>query len=356
MDLMQNPLAFLNPDYRNSAAKLHERYGWAAPFPHIVLDNFLDTVFCQQLLESFPGFSEQYAVNEDGRTGGKAVITTLPDLGPAYAQLHTMFQSSEFRQWLSDLSGIPHLLFDPEYFGGGTHENIHGQCLDPHVDFSIHPTTLWYRRLNFLLYLNKDWNPSWGGNLELHSNPRNQKENVKSSVAPLFNRCVIFTTSDRSWHGFPEIHSPEGPQFSRRSIACYFFTREAPATRASRNSTVYVDLPIPSDNRNVNTVKRYLARREQHLDRLLRFEQTRANEIVNQSLKLMHDRSLHLSEDMAHHPDPAVQDRYALLLDRLITQAYERINELEHYRMRQLDAFRVQNFGKSLDDGTKAYD
>src|SRR5690606_14149477 len=120
----------------------------------------------------------------------------------AYATLDRGLRSPEFLNLLSRISGIPNLLFDPHYYGGGTHENLHGMELDPHIDFNLHPETGLHRRLNLLLYLNDEWDESWGGALELHTNPwlHPALDEVKT-ISPVLNRCVIFATSDRSWHG-----------------------------------------------------------------------------------------------------------------------------------------------------------
>ena len=42
-------------------------------------------------------------------------------------------------------------------------------------------------------------------------------------VLPVFNRCVVFTTSDDSWHGHPDpLACPQG--MTRKSIATYYYT------------------------------------------------------------------------------------------------------------------------------------
>ena len=57
------------------------------------------------------------------------------------------------------------------YYGAGTHENFHGAGLDPHFDFNIHPKTAQHRRINAIVYLNKNWDPSWKGSICFHSDP-----------------------------------------------------------------------------------------------------------------------------------------------------------------------------------------
>jgi hypothetical protein len=106
-----------------------------------------------------------------------------------------------------------------------------------------------HRRLNLIVYLNKDWKREWGGSLEIHSNPRRPAENQIRSFEPLFNRAVMFETNEHSWHGFPKIELPEGERHrSRKSISIYLYTRERPVEEvAPVHGTFYVHRPL--DNR-----------------------------------------------------------------------------------------------------------
>ena len=219
----------------------------ADPFPHLVVDDFLPDDFYGELAESFPRFDEKAALNEFGEAGRKAVREKLPELGPAYARFDDLMKSSDFLGRLSQITGIPDLLYDPLYIGGGTHENLEGQELDPHVDFNYHPTTRRHRRLNLILFLNDEWDESWGGALQLHRNPWEPDADVVKTVAPKANRAVLFETSERSWHGFRKIQLPAAHKnLTRRSIAVYFYTETSPAEgAATEHSTIYVPRPLP---------------------------------------------------------------------------------------------------------------
>lgn len=258
---------------------LAEQYRAAKPFCHIVVDGFLDEAFALALLAEFPAFAESRAVNEAGELGGKAVVERIRSLGHGYRQLDALVRSSEFLLLVSRLTGIPDLLYDPHYFGGGTHDNRDGQDLDVHVDFNRHPIEAWHRRLNLIVYLNRDWQDAWGGSLELHSDPRSGDDRV-TSVAPLFNRCVLFETTESSWHGFSRIELPKDRQdVSRKSVALYFYSRGRPVEESAENhSTIYVDRPLPErlvpgyalDDRDIDELRGLLARRDQHNQRIYR--------------------------------------------------------------------------------------
>jgi len=249
------------------------------PFRHVVIDGFLAPDYAAALLASFPPFERGNARNEAGELGGKSTIERIRGLGAPYAALDELIQTHAFLDLVGRVTGIPDLLYDPDYFGGGTHENREGQDLDPHVDFNRHPREGWHRRLNLIVYLNHDWDDAWGGSLELHSDPRSPDDRV-TLVTPLFNRCVIFETTEWSWHGFGRITlPPDGRALSRKSIALYFYTRERPTEElADTHSTIYVDRPLPErfragmtlDEHDVDELRALLARRDQHNQRLYR--------------------------------------------------------------------------------------
>ncbi|MEO5558898.1 MAG: 2OG-Fe(II) oxygenase [Dokdonella sp.] len=269
----------LDPRVRAQVNTYAESFARGEPFRHVVIDDFLDADYAQRLLASFPPFECGNARNEAGELGGKSTVERIRELGAPYAALDDLIQTRAFLDLVSRLTGIPDLLYDRFYFGGGTHENRAGQDLDPHVDFNRHPIEQWHRRLNLIVYLNHDWRDSWGGLLELHSDPRAADDRI-SLIAPLFNRCVIFETTESSWHGFGRIAvAVDDEQRTRKSIALYFYTRERPLVElADTHSTVYVDRPLPSRFQtgmtlaasDLDELRTLLVRRDQHNQRLYR--------------------------------------------------------------------------------------
>jgi len=220
----------------------------AEPFRHAVIDGFFEQGFAERLLADFPAFNPALAKNEIyGGVWGKAVNTRIREIAPAYRELYELIQSRPFLDFMSEITGIPDLLFDPALYGGGTHENLHGQDLDPHVDFNYDEAQRLHRRLNLIVYLNEDWRMEWGGALELHSNPRKLEENRIQAYNPIFNRAVLFETNEYSWHGFPKIELPASERHrSRKSVSIYLYTRDRPTDEiAPLHSTFYVQRPLP---------------------------------------------------------------------------------------------------------------
>lgn len=258
--------------------ELHQSFRAAKPFPHVVMDDFLEPALARRLVDEFPVYDEEKFRNEWDELG-KAWHENVPALGAPFGELDAGLRSQEFLELVSRVSGIPDLLFDPHYFGGGTHENLHGMELDPHIDFNVHPKTKLHRRLNLLLYLNEEWDDAWGGALELHTNPwLHPADNEVKTVSPRMNRCVIFETSDHSWHGFRRLELPDDKRdVSRKSFAMYLYTRARPPLQMiPHDITIYTDRPLPNHIRaghalssdDVYELECLLARRDRKLEYL----------------------------------------------------------------------------------------
>ena len=264
----------LHPRVVERVEDLRIEFAASQPFRNVVIDEFLDPGFCNQLIEEFPQFDPQYASNERGEMGRKAVVADIAKLSPAYARFDALMRSRDFLSRVGRITGIPGLLYDPEYVGGGTHENLDAQELDRHVDFNYHPSRWWHRRLNLIVFLNRNWEPEWGGCLELLRDPSASADDDRRVVVPLANRAVIFETTERSWHGFPRIHLPEGSHISRQSIAVYFYTKDRPEQEiAPVHATVYYQRPLPDHVKTGYTLKEedtaeiqsLVARRDTHI-------------------------------------------------------------------------------------------
>jgi hypothetical protein len=139
--------------------------------------------------------------------------------GPARS-VFNFFNSQPMLEFLEGLSAIPGLIPDPYFVGGGFHETSRGGKLGVHADFRINEQLHLHRRMNVIVYLNPQWDDAYGGHLELWD--RKMTHRVKS-VAPIFNRCVIFNTDADSYHGHPDpLTTPDG--LTRRSMALYYYT------------------------------------------------------------------------------------------------------------------------------------
>lgn len=209
--------------WHNALPEMKARYQAAPVFPHIAIDDFLDTDHLRRAAADFPAISGEgwihyQHVNEDKGGLNKRDLIPLRLLA-----IIDRLNSPDFVAWLSELTGIPDLIPDPTLEGGGLHQIERGGFLNIHADFTVHPHhRLWRRRVNVLVYLNDNWQDDYGGCLELWT--RDMKRCFET-IRPDFNRCVIFNTDYDSYHGHPDpLTCPEGR--ARRSIALYYFTVE----------------------------------------------------------------------------------------------------------------------------------
>ena len=132
------------------------------------------------------------------------------------------------------------MIADPELFGGGLHQSIKGAFLNVHIDYNFHPKTKHHRRLNVLIYMNKNWGDEYEGHLELWD-INETRQNLLEKISPKFNRCVIFETNDVSFHGHPKpLNIPDG--MSRKSLATYYYTKTRPSSEISADhNTIFVN-------------------------------------------------------------------------------------------------------------------
>lgn len=272
-------LSVLHPDVSAHLDDFARSFASAQPFRHVVIERFLDPQFCGELISQFPAFESGDARNERGEPAGKSVIPAITRLGPAYGKFDRLMRDSDFLSLMSRITGISGLLYDEDYVGGGTHENRSGQELDSHVDFNFHPRLGWHRRLNLIVFLNPQWEPSWGGCLELLREP---SEPAQIVVTPLANRAVIFETTETSWHGFPLIQTPPASGITRKSLAVYFYSHDRPAAEiAHSHGTFYYQRPMPAHlepgytlrAEDVAEIRKLFARRDDQIRFLYEREQ-----------------------------------------------------------------------------------
>jgi len=234
------------------------------PFPYFCIDDFLNEEFANEVHDSFPAYQEAQklgkeftAVNEKR----KVQITGASSFSPAIKKLNDLLASKEYVDMWSDLTGVPNLLADASLTGGGIHETNSGGHLDVHVDFNYNEEMQAHRRLNILIYFNKDWQEEYGGYLDVWDK---DIKKCYGSFKPKFNRACGFLTSDISFHGVTPITCPEG--VIRKSFATYYYTKEAPTDwDGVKHSTVFKARPdewakgkilMPTEKLVRNTKKR----------------------------------------------------------------------------------------------------
>ena len=219
---------YLNSAYKDLkviAASRKADYSAASPFPHMSFPNFFDSAFLEQVLAEFPDLAARDTIRYNNPNEKKFASRGESDMGPRTLELIHFLNSAPFLEFLQELTSIEEtLLGDPYLIGGGLHEIKRGGLLKVHADFNKHSRTGLDRRLNVLVYLNKDWKEEYGGHFELWD--RNMEHSVQK-VLPVFNTMALFSTTDYSYHGHPDpLNCPEDR--SRKSIALYYYSNGRP--------------------------------------------------------------------------------------------------------------------------------
>jgi len=223
----------LNYDPRS----LHTSYVTADPFPHVVVDGLFDDADLDRVLAGFPKPEETRWMAFDSPTEKKlGFFHEYSTIAPEVRAFLDAMNGFEMLLFLEAMTGIDGLIPDPYFGGGGLHQIEPGGFLKIHADFNVHPKLKLDRRVNMLIYLNKSWQDGWGGHLELWN--RDMTE-CRQRIAPLFNRTVVFSTTDFSFHGHPTpLRSPEG--ITRKSVSLYYYTAGRPETeRSEPHDTIF---------------------------------------------------------------------------------------------------------------------
>ncbi len=219
---------------------LHDRYVANDPFPHIVIDDLFPDGVLEDVLREFPQGKDRSWRHFDNTNERKSGFDYRAPLQRSVRDFLYYLSSAETLEFLEKLTGIDGLIPDPYFGGAGPHQSFRDGYLKIHADFNWHPKLRLDRRINLLVYLNQDWKEEYGGHLELWD-PEMSRCGAK--ILPLFNRTVVFNTTDVSFHGHPHpLACPEDQ--SRKSISMYYYTNGRPdEERSAPHDTIFKDVP-----------------------------------------------------------------------------------------------------------------
>lgn len=217
-----------------------DQFANAQPFPNVVMDNFLPAAWLAPLLAEFPKPQTGKWQTFDNAQEKKLASSHEAEMGEATRRVLAQLNSGTFLQFLETLTGIDGLIPDPYFVGGGMHQIERGGFLKVHADFNWHEKLRLDRRLNFIVYLNRAWQESYGGDLQLWDSAMTH---CVKKIYPVLNRAVLFYTFDRGYHGHPDpLTCPEGE--TRKSLALYYYTNGRPANEsAGAHSTMFQARP-----------------------------------------------------------------------------------------------------------------
>ena len=187
------------------------------PFEHVVIDDFLEEKYANELYDLFPeNFENWYKYQNPIEF--KYTYDEIENLDEKLKNYFYYLSSDKIVNLFRDITNIKDLTFDEYLHGAGLHCHPKNGRLNIHLDYEKHPFSGKERRLNIIFFLSKDWNTSWNGQNELWDK---EGANCVTKTNVKFNRAIIFKTNDISWHGLPEtILCPENKY--RKSLAFYY--------------------------------------------------------------------------------------------------------------------------------------
>jgi len=231
---------FINIDALMEAGGRWER---SLPFNHVVIDDFFDKDFATHLENEFPSADDDIWNVYSNSVEKKKACNNWNRFPEKTYRAFEYLNSEHFLSLLrKSLLGGGELSADPGLNGGGWHIHGRGDMLNTHLDYSLHPKLMLERKLNLIVYLNSNWQEDWGGQLGLWSNDRNSEPGeLVVAIPPLFNRAIIFDTTQNSWHGLPDpIDCPQGQ--TRKSIAVYYM-RQPDKSAGVRSKALFAPRP-----------------------------------------------------------------------------------------------------------------
>jgi hypothetical protein len=123
-----------------------------------------------------------------------------------YLKFRQTFQRPEFTEFFETLTGLP--LGASDDFG--VHSMRTGDFLRAHSDDNKN------RRIALVIYLSPDWQPSYGGNLQVFD-----KSGTPTEVVPSYNSMVVFDVLAETTHLVTPVTSAAGDQ-SRLTIGGWY--------------------------------------------------------------------------------------------------------------------------------------
>ncbi len=204
---------------RDSAA-LTAAWSGSGPVRHVAIDDLLPEAEARAVAGAFP--SREKLGRYDSLKERKSIGVDMEAYDPLMKEITFAFQDARVLRAVEVITGIATLNPDQNLYSSGLSSMGDGDYLNPHIDNSGNPLLNQYRRINLLYYVTPDWDPEWGGNLELWDARRADPVRVE----PRFNRLVLMNTNRTSFHSVNPIRGAGG--LRRNCVSNYYFSPESP--------------------------------------------------------------------------------------------------------------------------------
>jgi hypothetical protein len=247
-------------DWTNHTEEFNRIFTTNVPYEHVEIPNFFNEEFANRLIELFPTLEHPRWYQYNNPIEKKYSLNHFNDL-PEFRGVFDILQSNGFIEKMKEITSIANLEKDSFLHGAGLHYHPRGGKLDMHLDYSIHPITKKERRVNLIIYLNREWREEWNGSLELWDN---EYTNCVKKIMPRWNTAVLFRTSDISYHGMPRPFQCPADN-GRKSLAIYYVSDPRPNGTIRYKAEFY---PLPGQPVNEQLQELYEIRKVRNLSKV----------------------------------------------------------------------------------------
>lgn len=209
-----NTLPMILQDLERAVIRKH-------PYPFMRGAISWDSNFVRELNSEIYALDPSWWHRYDSRIEKKTTLSDWSRFGPQIYRVFSYLCGNNVSTLLGKKFGYKELVPDFGLHGGGIHSCEDGGILNPHLDYDLHPRTLFRRRVNLVIYINPLFHSAThGGALGLYAKSDNLdfSGDLVEELA-IEGLCFIaFDTSRHSWHG---LTSPVRGQ-RRLSLAMYY--------------------------------------------------------------------------------------------------------------------------------------
>ncbi len=181
------------------------------------LDNLLPKELAASIFKEFP--SVEKTVLRKSLKEYKYVAYQMDKYSPILEEVLYAFQDKKVVQLIEEICGLTAIFPDEFLYAGGLSMMPKDKFLNPHLDNSHDKDRKHWRVLNILYYVTPNWEDSFGGNLELW--PKGL-ENSPVTITSKFNRLVVMTTHQKSWHSVNKVLVDK----ARCCVSNYYFSEK----------------------------------------------------------------------------------------------------------------------------------
>jgi hypothetical protein len=216
---------------------LRDEFKNARPFEHLIIDGLFDERLLDLIVAEFDSVGEEgwQTFRDENQMYGRLVSGA--EIGPASQLYYDTIHSRRFVEFLSAVTGLANVIPDPTLQRGGLQECRTGAWFGIHVDFNKHRSTMLDLELGLITYLNRGWQGSFGGTLELWDA---ETQSCVMEIVPEFGRTVLLRHGEKSYHGLSKpVNAPDGR--SRRAISAYFYGNRPEFRGNSDHSTLFYE-------------------------------------------------------------------------------------------------------------------